>query len=785
MNERVTKLRQQSMEAIPSIATERAELITAFYKKDKTASIPVKRALAFKYILENKEIDINHGELIVGERGPVPKAAYTYPEICSHTQRDLEILDTREKIPFKVSEEAKVVYRKEVEPFWQGRTMRELIFTQMTEEWKAAYEAGIFTEFMEQRAPGHTVLDDKIYRRGFVGFIDDIENNLANIDYLNDPQAYNKQEELTAMKICAEAIINFANRYSQKAVEMATQETDSKRKAELHKIADVCAHVPAYAPRNLWEAIQSYWFVHLGVIIELNPWDALSPGRLDQHLYPFYKKDIEEGTLTEEDTRELLQCFWIKFNNHPAPPKVGVTAEESGTYTDFANINTGGLKSDGSDGVNDITYIILDVIDEMRLLQPSTNIQLSKKNPEAFLKKASRVIRKGWGQPSVFNADMIVKELLNQGKSVVDARNGGASGCVETGAFGKESYILTGYFNLVKVLEITLHNGVDPRTGKVIGLHTGEPGQFRSFEELFEAYKRQLIHFINIKMRGNNVIERLYAQYLPVPFLSIVIDDCVKNGRDYNEGGARYNTNYIQGVGIGSLTDSMAAINYHVFEHKTLTMDDLLAHLKNNFAGNEKVRQLLLNKTPKYGNDDDYADEFLKLTYDAYYQSVNGRPNTKGGVYRINLLPTTCHVYFGTVVGATPDGRKNGEPLSEGMSPVQGADKKGPTAVIKSAGKIDQVLTGGTLLNQKFTPKLLEGEEGINNLSHLIRSYFKLDGHHIQFNVIDKETLLAAQTEPEKYAGLIVRVAGYSDYFNDLSRALQDEIIARTEHQSF
>ena len=347
MNERVTILRQQSMQAVPSISTERAELITAFYKQDRTTSLPVKRALAFRYILENKEIVINDGELIVGERGPVPKAAYTYPEICSHTQQDLEILNSREKIPFTISEEAKSVYRKEVEPFWQGRTMRELIFTQMTQEWKDAYEAGIFTEFMEQRAPGHTVLDDKIYHRGFVDYIDDIEKNLTSLDYLNDPQAYNKQEELTAMKICAEAIIAFANRFSKIAAEMALQESDTKRKAELQNIADVCAHVPAYAPRNLWEAIQSYWFVHLGVIIELNPWDALSPGRLDQHLYPFYKKGMEEGTLSDEDTRELLQCFWVKFNNHPAPPKVGVTAAESGTYTDFANINTGGLKPDG------------------------------------------------------------------------------------------------------------------------------------------------------------------------------------------------------------------------------------------------------------------------------------------------------------------------------------------------------------------------------------------------------------------------------------------------------
>ncbi|MBS3969387.1 MAG: glycyl radical protein [Clostridia bacterium] len=785
MNERVAKLRQESIEAFPHLSTERAELLTEFYKRDTNMSVPVRRALSFKYLLENKEIWIGEGELIVGERGPAPKSTYTYPEICCHTQRDLDILDSREKIPYGVSHEAKAIYRDTIEPYWKGRTIREHIFSHMSQEWLNAYEAGIFTEFMEQRAPGHTVLDDKIYRKGFLDFIKDIEESMAGIDYLKDPQAYAKQEELKAMKICAEAIISFARRYSEKAHELAVKETDPQRKRELEQIAEICAHVPANAPRNFWEALQAYWFVHLGVIIELNTWDAFCPGRLDQHLYPFYKKQLAEGAITREQAQELLQCLWIKFNNQPAPPKVGVTAAESGTYTDFANINTGGLKVDGSDGVNEVTYILLDVIDEMRLLQPSTNIQLSKKSPDAFLRRALGIVRKGWGQPSIFNADMIIEELLNQGKTIEDARNGGASGCVETGAFGKEAYILTGYFNLVKVFEITLNNGIDPRTGKIIGLETGSPEDFKSFEELFAAFQKQLKYFIDIKVKGNNIIERLYANYLPAPFLSILIDDCIKKGMDYNAGGARYNTNYIQGVGLGSLTDAMTAIKYHVYDKGTFTLVELLDVLRNNFEGNEKVRQLLLNKTPKYGNDDDYADDIMRSIFQAYYDEVKGRPNTKGGVYRINLLPTTCHVYFGSVVGATADGRKAYEPLSEGMSPVQGADRKGPTAVIKSASKIDQVLTGGTLLNQKFTPGILKGHEGITNLSHLVRAYFRLDGHHIQFNVVDKKTLLAAQKEPEKYKDLIVRVAGYSDYFCDLSKALQDEIINRTEHSSF
>jgi formate C-acetyltransferase len=785
MNERVKILRQRSLETAAYISSERAELITEFYKSVKNESIPVQRALAFKYIMENKEICINEGELIVGERGPAPKATYTYPELCCHSLEDLDILNSRPKIPFSVSPEVRCSYEEHIIPFWQGRSMRDLIFTEMSEEWKAAYDAGIFTEFMEQRAPGHTVLDDKIYRQGFLNFINDIDGHLARLDFLNDPQAYSKKEELKAMRIAAMAVIRFAERHAEKADQLARLETRTARKEELKKIAEICRFVPAHAPRSFWEALQAYWFVHLGVITELNTWDAFNPGRLDQHLDPFYKKGITEGTLTEEQAEELLQCFWVKFNNQPAPPKVGVTAAESGTYTDFANINSGGLKADGSDGVNDVTYLVLDVIDEMRLLQPSSNIQLSRKNPDRFLKRAARIIRKGWGQPSVFNADSVVEELLRQGKSLEDARQGGTSGCVETGAFGKESYILTGYFNLPKIFELVLNNGVDPRTNQQLGLETGDPRQFSTYEDLYKAFEKQLHHFINIKVKGSNIIERLYAAYMPSPFLSILIDDCIANARDYNDGGARYNTNYIQGVGLGSLTDTLAGIRYHVFDKKSITMGELLEALQNNFKGHETMRQLLLNKTPHFGNDHEYADEIMTDIFNSYYAEINGRPNTKGGVYRVNMLPTTCHVYFGSVIGATADGRRAWEPLSEGISPVQGSDRLGPTAVIKSASKLDHVRTGGTLLNIKFTPQVLEGEEGLTKLSQLVRSYFKLGGHHIQFNVVSAKTLRAAQSEPEKYRDLIVRVAGYSDYFCDLSEALQEEIIARTEHAAF
>ncbi len=787
MNERIRRLREQSLSIKPYLSPERARLVTEFYRSDevKKFSIPVQRALAFKYILEHKTICINKGELIVGERGPAPKATPTYPEITAHSLKDLKILNTRKKTSFSVDEKTTKLYGEEIIPFWRGKSIRDRIFNEMSEGWKAAFEAGVFTEFMEQRAPGHTVLDDKIYKKGFIDFKEDIQKSIRSLDFLSDPDAYEKREELRAMAICVDALIMFAERYAEKARKLAGKEKNPQRKKELERIARNCSRVPAQAPRDFWEALQYYWFVHLGAITELNTWDSFNPGRIDQHLYPFYKKGLEKKTLSKEKAKELLESFWIKFNNQPAPPKVGVTAEESGTYTDFALINTGGVKPDGSNAVNELSYLILDVIEEMRILQPSSMVQISKKTPDSFLIRALKIVKTGFGQPSIFNTDAIVQELVRQGKSIQDARNGGASGCVETGAFGKENYNLTGYFNLPKVFEITLNNGIDPRSGKEIGLRTGDPTSFRSFEELFDAFRKQVRHFVDIKVRGNNVIERLYAEYLPSPFLSVLIDDCISTGRDYHDGGARYNTSYIQGVGLGTMTDVLASVKYNVFDKKHISMKGLLRVLKNNFKGSEPLRQRFLNKSPKYGNDDDYADELTRSIFETYYEAVSGRPNTKGGFYQINLLPTTVHVYFGKVVNATPDGRKAAEPLSEGISPVQGSDRKGPTAVIQSAAKIDHLRTGGTLLNQKFTPHLLADGEGINKLAHLIRSYFRLDGHHIQLNVISADILRKAQKHPEKYRNLIVRVAGYSDYFVDINVDLQNEIIKRTEHQSF
>jgi len=786
LNNRVKRLREQSVNAVPRLSIERAVLVTEAYKKYAgKVSIPVLRALTFQYLMENKTICINEGELIVGERGTGPQEAPTYPELCCHTVEDFDIMDQREKIFFRVDEETKRIQKEEIIPFWNGKAIRDLMFDQMTPAWKDCYEAGIYTEFMEQRAPGHTVAGGKIYQQGFLDFKKGIEHQIQALDYQHDSEAYEKQEELRAMAICCDAIITFAQRHADKSRELARVEQDAVRKKELEEIAAVCSHVPAYAPRTFREALQTYWFVHLSVITELNTWDSFCPGKLDMHLNPFYEREVQAGTLTREAAKELLECFWVKFNNQPAPPKVGITLQESATYTDFCNINIGGIKLNGTNGVNEVSYLLLDIVEEMELLQPSTNVQISRKNPDQFVIRAAEVIRAGMGFPSVFNTDAVLEELLRQGKSLEDARGGGTSGCVEVGCFGKEAYILTGYLNLVKILEITLHNGIDPRTGKKLGVETGDPAQLGSLDELLAAFKKQIEHFVDIKIRGNNIIEILYAKYMPSPFLSIVIDDCIERGRDYNAGGARYNSRYIQGVGIGSITDCLSALECHVYNNKKFSMDELLEVLAVDFAGHEKVRQLLLNKTPKYGNDEDAADHIMLKVFEIFHEVVNGRKTPTGGTYRIEMLPTTCHVYFGAVTGATPDGRKAGRPLSEGISPVQGADKNGPTAVIKSAAKMDQLRTGGALLNQKFTPQVVHGEAGLKKLKDLIRAYFKLDGHHIQFNIVDAATLRDAQKNPEKYNNLIVRVAGYSDYFNNLTQALQDEIIERTEHQDF
>ncbi|PID42064.1 MAG: formate C-acetyltransferase/glycerol dehydratase family glycyl radical enzyme [Proteobacteria bacterium] len=785
MNPRIQRLRKLSVETEPTISIERAVHETRFYQENfGKYPIPVLRGLNFLDHCSRKTLYIGDDELIVGERGPQPKSICTFPELTCHSVEDFHVMNNREMQPYKTSQEDIDTYEREVIPYWEGKTQRERIFNHVPEEWKAAYEAGLFTEFMEQRAPGHTVLDGKIYQRGMLDFKAEIEANIENLDYLNDPKATDKAEQWKGMALSCDAIITFAERHADLAEEKAQVERDPQRKKELLTIARVCRRVPAHKPETLWEAIQMYWFVHLGTITELNGWDAMNPGHLDQHLYPFYKKEIEAGTLTREEAKELLCCLWIKVNNHPAPPKVGVTFKESGTYNDFTNINIGGLTPDGEDGVNDVSYILLEVIEELHILQPGNSVHISEKTPDTFLHAAVKLIRQGHGYPSVFNPDTYVQEMVNMGKSLRDAYEGGCSGCIEVGAFGKEAFLLTGYLNVPKLLEVTLNNGIDPVTGKRCSIETGDPRHFKTFEELYDAFLRQVRFVVDQKMRVSNYIDRMFAKYAPATFLSVVIDDCIAKGQDYYDGGPRYNTNYIQCCGLATVTDSLAALKKHVFEDARFSMEHLLDAVAKNFEGEEVMRQTIMNRTPFFGNDDDYADDIAVRVYNDLVETIDGKPNTKGESYHLNMLSTTCHVYFGKVMGATPNGRLAGKSISDGTSPSHGADINGPAAVVKSLSKIDHTKSGGTLLNQRFLPSLLKRDEDVKKLGKLIRTYFRMGGHHIQFNIVDTATLLAARETPDDYKDLLVRMAGYSDYFNDMNDDLQIEVIERTENET-
>ena len=777
MNDRVKRLHRQSIDTPTTLTIERALIETAFYKENY-GKMPncILRAKNFYEICKKKTIYIGKDELIVGERGPVPKAVPTFPELTCHSVEDLHTLNTRELQPYHISQEDIDTYAREVIPYWEGRTQRERIFSHVSKEWEEAYHAGVFTEFMEQRAGGHTAMDGKMYQRGLLDCKALIAQTLKELDFINDPEATDKQQELQAMDISCDAAILFAERHADLAEKMAAEESNPQRKAELVKIANVCRWVPAHAPRDMQEAIQMYWFVHLGTVTELNGWDCMNPGHIDQHLFPFYQKGIADGTMTHEKAKELISCFWIKFNNQPAPPKVGITALESGTYNDFTNINIGGIDKNGNNAVNELSYIILEVQEELHELQPGLSIHVSRVTPDEFVMAGAKVIRQGHGYPSVFNPDVYTKELVRQGKTQEDANEGGCSGCIEVGAFGKEAYILTGYLNTPKILEITLNNGIDPMTGKKLGLETGDPRTFTTYEQLYEAYHQQMVYFVNMKLAVNNYIERMFSLYAPATFLSLFIDDCITRGRDYYSGGARYNTTYIQCTGLGTITDSLSTLKKHVFEDKKFTMEELLKAVACNWGREdncqlstancqlEKMRQFILNRTPFFGNDDEYADSIAVKVYDDLVEAIEGHPNTRGGKTQLNMLSTTCHNYFGSVCGASVNGRLAHFAISDGTSPAHGADTHGPTAVIKSLGKLDQTKSGGTLLNVRFVPALLKRDEDLRKLVSLIRTYFNMGGHHIQFNIVDTQTLLDAQKQPEEYKDLLVRVAGYSGY---------------------
>jgi formate C-acetyltransferase len=578
---------------------------------------------------------------------------------------------------------------------------------------------------------------------------------------------------------CRGAIL-FAGRYAAEARRLARTESDPVRRAELEKIADILGRVPAQPAKTFQEALQSFWITHLVLNLETSG-HAFGPGRFDQYLYPYFRYSIDTGEITREQAQELIDLLWVKFDEITLAKDSG-ESQTSSSYPDFQNLNIGGLTRGGRDAVNELSFMCLEALEHTLLPQPGLSAQISSVTQPKFLLRCCEVLRLGTGMPAMFNADVMVLGMVNRGKSLSDARASSLNGCVAAFCDGKDRMASTGYFNLAKALELALNNGIDRMTGEGLGPSTGDPKGFASFDEVVAAFTAQVEHFVAMKVRYDNIVRGIYAQFCPVPFTSAVIDDCIATATDWHAGGSHYKIATMSGVAVGTVADALSGICKHVFEDRTFGMAELIEALDKNWEDREVMRQTLINKTPHYGNDDDFADELAVRVQDIFCSAVERHTDIQGAKYWVDLLPTTSHIALGQVTGATPDGRQAGSWLSEGVSPVQGHDRKGPTAATRSVAKLDHARTNGTLLNVKINPQTVKNERDLHKLAALIRGYFSQGGHHMQFNIIDRDILLDAMDHPGRHRNLLIRVAGYSDYFTLLSRDIQQEILSRAEH---
>ena len=795
--ERTRKLKESLLAKTPKICPERARLYTQSWKETEGQPSVIRRAKALKNVLQKMSIFIRPDELIVGNHAGEVRAAPLFPEFA--TQFILDELDGRphrfDERPgdrFLLSDDAAKELR-EIAEWWQGETVTDYKYSLYPEIiWPAAYQVGAIdlTPYGEGGGAGHFIPGyPKAFDKGLKGIIKEAEAHLESLRVW-EPESLDKKCFLEATIISMKAAIDFANRFAKLARDMLSAEVDMKRRSELIKIAENCEWVPGNPARTFWEAMQSLWFLHLIVQIESNG-HSMSYGRFDQYMYPFYQRDIDKGKLTSQEALELIECLWIKTAEINKLRSWAATRVLMG-YILFQNLTLGGQRQDGRSAINDLSWLALEATANLKIAQPSVSARYWSECPEDFLVKCCEVINihRG-GQPAMYNDEVIIPSQLAVGITLEDACDYGIVGCVEPGEGGKSKRMGVGFlYNMLKVLELTLYNGRDPRTGIQLQPNPGgeDLSTFNSFEELKSALKHQIQHYNRLGVIGINCIEKAYAELTPVPFASALVDDCVARGKDMEWGGAVYNTSVNIGIGMANVGNSLAAIKKLVFDDKKLTGAQLKHALEANFEDKTtmptgpEIQQILLS-APKYGNDDDYVDLLTREATDYLVKDMPNYIDWVGGRYGTLLNPITANIPFGELCGATPDGREAGRPTAEGVSPTQGSDKKGPTAAVKSVAKLDHVACdSGTLLNQKFHPTVLKDISGLRKLAALIRTYFDLKGMHVQFNVISRETLMAAQRHPEKYANLIVRVAGYSALFTSLEPAVQEDIIARTEH---
>lgn len=778
---RIEKLKDKHLSATPQICLERATIITKSYKETDGKPAIVRRAEALKKVLEKMTLRIWQDELIVGSLCNQLRSAQVYPEYSWRwIKQELDDFQKRKGDPLYISKEGKSELINLIK-YWKGESIEERVSTLISEQAKRGLRAKAITLGGHQTSIGNAIVDyDFVLQNGIKELIRKSNNQLDKLEIANYKDL-EKYHYLKAVITVCKAAINFSQRYAELAARLSKTERSTRRKRELNKIAKICQRVPEKPARTFYEALQSLWFIHLIVHLESGP-HGICLGRFDQYMYPFYKNDVDNGEITKEEAKELLQCLWIKMSNLIKLRDKFYSQAFAG-FPLFQVVTIGGQSNNGKDATNELSYLILDATAEVRVPQPSLSLRYHDNIDEEFLFKACQVVRLGMGWPSFVNDEIIIPKMLARGYTLEEARNY-ATNCIEPDVPGKsDSRPHSGYVNFAKCLELALNDGIDPETRERLGPATGKPKEFRTFNDLFVAFLRQVKYQANLIRTSYNICELIHREMAPNPFTSALFLDSIKKGKSRQAGGPKYNHSTIFGVGLGTVSDSLAAIKKLVFEDRTLSMGKLMEAIKNDFEGYEKIRQILITKAPKYGNDNDYVDQICEKIVDDFCQEVQEYHNPRGGNYLAELHSVSMHAIFGSVCGATPDGRKAGNFVSEGVSPVQGRDNKGPTATLKSVAKIDHSkVLNGTLLNQKFSAGSLEGRENLRKFASLIKAYFTLGGHHIQFNVISTGTLKKAQERPDKFRNLLVRVAGYSAYFVELTKEVQNDIIARTEH---
>lgn len=777
---RIQKLIDDLMAQKPCIEAERACLATEAYKANENLPLVLKKAKTLEHILANMTIVIRDNELIVGNQTTAPRSAPIFPEYSTKWIADeFERLPKRKGDSFDISDDTKDKLT-EAFKYWDGKTVSELAMGYMSPETKLAQNHGVFGmgSYLFNGVGMICVDYEKVLRIGFNGIIKEAQQELESSDS-NVPSFIKKRNFLQAVIVTSQAAINFAGRFASLAEKMAS-ETTGTRSQELLRIAENCRNVPANPAKDFYEALQSFWFVQLIIQLESSG-HSISPMRFDQYMYPYYIEDINIGKLNREGAQELLDCLWVKFNDINKVRDENTTRTFGG-YPMFQNLCFGGQTKNGIDATNELSYACIEATIHVKLPQPSLSMRVWNGTPNELMIKAGECVRLGLGMPAFFNDEVIVPGLMNRGFSLEDSRNYGLIGCVELGIPGKaEGWCGAGFFNMVKPLELTMSNGCD---GDVqVGLKTGELSSFDTFESFFNAYEKQMEYFVKLYCDGINCMDYAQLERGQVPFTSSMVDDCIGRGKTLQEGGAIYNMSGPQGVGVANVADSMEVIKELVFNQKKYTLEQIKDAMDNNFDGSDYESLLSdISHTSKYGNDIPEVDELARRAGTLYCRKIEKYKNPRGGFFHPGLYPVSANVPMGSETGATPDGRKAGLPLADGISPAPGRDVNGPTAITNSAAALDQVLaTNGTLLNEKFHPTALRGQSGLEKLSSLVRGYFDKKGMHIQFNVIGRDTLLDAQKNPNNYKNLVVRVAGYSAHFTTLDKNIQNDIISRTE----